>query len=108
LSAKQYLEILDKIGSDAVGAYYDIGNSTNKGLDVPADIRALKGRLSMIHFKDGSSFLGEGKVKMEPVCEAIKAIDYKGWIVLETSCPTKDTVADCKRNADYSRKVLGL
>ncbi|MDD4871661.1 MAG: sugar phosphate isomerase/epimerase [Kiritimatiellae bacterium] len=108
LSAKMFLELLDRVGSDAVGAYYDIGNSTNKGLDVPADIRDLKGRITMIHFKDGRSFLGEGKVKMEPVCEAIKAIDYKGWIVLETSCPTKDVIADCKRNADFSRKLLGL
>ena len=40
--------------------------------------------------------------------EAIKAIGYKGWIVLETSCPTKDTIADCKRNADFSRKLLGI
>ena len=108
LTAKQYIELLDRVGSDAVGAYYDIGNCTGAGFDVPGDIRALKGRISSIHFKDGGSFLGEGKVKMEPVCEAIRAIDYPGWIVLETSCPTKNTEADCKRNADFSRKLLGL
>ena len=62
LSSRQYLELLDGVGSDAVGAYYDIGNSTGAGLDVPADLRALKGRLSMIHFKDGGNYLGEGKV----------------------------------------------
>jgi hypothetical protein len=44
----------------------------------------------------------------EPIGEAIKAIDYKGWIVLETACPSKDTVADCKRNADFIRKLMGL
>jgi len=108
LSAKQFLDLLDRVGSDSIGAYYDIGNSTGAGMDVPGDIRALKGRLAMIHFKDGGSYLGEGKVKMEPVAEALKAIDYKGWIVLETSCPAKDTVADCKRNGDYSRKLLGI
>jgi len=107
-SAKQNLEILDLIASDGVGVYYDIGNSTGGGYDVPAEIRELKSRICMFHFKDGGSYLGEGKVKMEPVGEALKAIDYKGWIVLETSCPSKDAVADCKRNADFIRKLLGI
>jgi len=107
-SAQQNLEILDRIGSEAVACYYDIGNSTNAGYDVPAEIRALKGRLCMIHFKDGKDYLGEGKVKMEPVAAALKAIDYTGWIVLETACPSKDPVADCKRNGDFARKLMGL
>jgi sugar phosphate isomerase/epimerase len=106
-SAKQNLEILDRIGGGGVGCYYDIGNSTGAGYDVPAEIRELKGRLCMIHFKDGGSYLGEGKVKMEPVAEALKAIDYKGWIVLETACP-KDAEADCKRNGDFIRKLMGI
>jgi len=107
-SAKQNLEILDRIASDGVGCYYDIGNSTGGGYDVPAEIRELKGRLCMIHFKDGGSYLGEGRVKMEPVAEALKAIDYKGWIVLETACPSKNAEADCKRNADFIRKLMGI
>ncbi|MCX6995860.1 MAG: sugar phosphate isomerase/epimerase [Kiritimatiellaeota bacterium] len=107
LSARMYLELLDRVGSSAVGAYYDIGNCTNAGLDVPADLRALKGRLSMIHFKDGSRYLGEGAVKMPPICAALRAIGYDGWIVLETACPSKNAEADCRRNADYSRKLLG-
>lgn len=108
LSARQYLELLDRIASDAVGAYYDIGNSTGAGLDVPADIRDLKGRLTMLHFKDGGNYLGQGKVKMEPIAEALKAIDYKGWIVLETSCPSKNAEADGKRNTDFVKKLMGL
>ena len=108
-SGKQNLEILDAIGCEGVACYYDIGNSTGGGYDVPAELRALKGRLCpCIHFKDGGSYLGEGKVKMEPVAEALKAIAYAGWIVLETSCPSKDAVADCKRNADYLRKLMGI
>ncbi|MCX7045221.1 MAG: sugar phosphate isomerase/epimerase [Candidatus Sumerlaeota bacterium] len=107
-SGKQNLQILDKIGSDFVKCYYDIGNSTGNGYDVPAELRALKGRLALIHFKDGNSFLGEGKVKMEPIGEALKAIGYKGWIVLETGNPTKNAEADGKRNADYIKKLLGL
>lgn len=108
-SARQNREILDLVGAEGVSVYYDIGNSTGHGYDVPSEIRALKGRLCpCIHFKDGGSYLGEGKVKMEPVAEALKAIEFQGWIVLETACPSKDAVADCKRNADYIRKLMGL
>jgi sugar phosphate isomerase/epimerase len=107
LSAGQFLELLDRVGSEAVKAYYDIGNSTNAGFDVPADLRALKGRLGMLHFKDGGAYLGEGKVKMEPVAAAIQAIGYQGWIVLETANPSKNPEADCRRNAQFIRK-LGL
>jgi L-ribulose-5-phosphate 3-epimerase len=108
LSAKENLEIHDRIESDAVKVWYDVGNSTVRGYDVPAELRQLKGRLCAIHFKDGPNYLGEGKVKMEPIAEALKAIDYQGWIVLETSCPSKDAEADCRRNALFVRKLLGL
>ena len=45
---------------------------------------------------------------MEPVAEALRAIAYQGWIVLETACPSKNVEADCRRNADFTRKILGL
>jgi L-ribulose-5-phosphate 3-epimerase len=108
LSGKDNLAILDRVQSNAVRVYYDIGNSTNGGYDVPAEIRDLRDRICQIHFKDGGKFLGEGRVKMEPVAEAIKAINYKGWIVLETAVPTKDRDADFKRNAAYTRELLGM
>jgi sugar phosphate isomerase/epimerase len=108
LSAEQNLAILDRIQSDAVRIYYDIGNSTGNGYDVPAEIRLLGGRICQIHFKDGKHYLGQGDVKMDPVAEAINAINYKGWVVLETSIPSKDRDADFKKNADFVRKLMKL
>jgi L-ribulose-5-phosphate 3-epimerase len=105
-SAKQNIQILERIGSKAVGCYYDIGNSTYAGYDAPAEIRMLKDWLCLIHFKDGGHYLGEGKVKMAPVAEALRAIKYAGWIVLETACPSKNAVADCKRNGEFIRKLM--
>lgn len=107
LSAKDNLAILDRIQSDAVKVYYDVGNSTHKGYDVPAEIRLLGGRICQFHFKDGSNYLGEGKVDMNAVAQAMRDIRYEGWVVLETSCPSTDRVADFKKNAEFSRKLLG-
>lgn len=107
LAAAHNMDILNRIGSDAVKIYYDIYNLTGQGYDVPAEIRLLKDRIAIFHFKNGPEYLETGKVKFEPSVAAIQEIGYKGWIVLETSSPSKDSVADAKRNAAYVRKLFG-
>jgi len=110
LSAKQNVQICDRVGSSAVQVYYDIGNSWAFGYDVPAEIRWLgTDRICQFHFKDRKhGYLGQGQVKMKPVAEAIAAIGYKGWIVLETRCPSKDRDADFRKNAAYVRDLMGM
>jgi len=108
LSAEQNLAIVERVQSDAVRIYYDVCNSTNNGYDVPAEIRLMKDRMCQVHFKDGGHYLGEGDVKMPPVAEALNEIGYKGWIVLETSIPSKDRDADFKRNAEFVKKLMGM
>ena len=108
LSAVQNLDIIERVGSDAVRVYYDIRNSTGNGYDVPAELRLLDDRLCQIHFKDGKDYLGEGRVKMQPVADALADIGYAGWVVFETSCPSEDCIADFRRNAEFTRELLGL
>ncbi len=107
LSAQQNIEILEKIGNDACKVYYDVGNSTYSGYDVPAEIRLLKDKICQIHFKDGAFYLGKGKVQMEPIAEAIKEIGYKGWFVLETGLPTMNKVNDFKKNLGFLQELFG-
>ncbi len=108
LSAADNLAILDRVKSDAVRVYYDVGNSTGGGYDVPAEIRQLGDRMCQIHFKDGGHFLGEGEVAMEPVAEALDDIGYRGWVVLETAIPTGDRDADFRRNVEFVRTLLDI
>lgn len=106
LSAEQNLAILDRVQSDAVRVYYDIGNSTYNGYDVPAEIRLLHNRICQIHFKDGGHFLGEGRVDMDGVAKAMNDIAYDGWVVLETSIKNNDRDASFRKNADYVRAMF--
>ncbi|HOX02221.1 MAG TPA: sugar phosphate isomerase/epimerase family protein [Candidatus Paceibacterota bacterium] len=108
LSARQNAEILDRINHESVQLYYDVGNSTRNGYNVPEEIRFLKERIACIHFKDGSSYLGQGEIQFPPIARAIDQIGYRGWIVLETANPSKDAVADARRNADYIRELFGM
>jgi sugar phosphate isomerase/epimerase len=107
LTAEQNVRILDRINHESVQLYYDVYNTgDSKGYDVPAELRRLKERVVQIHFKNGPNYLENGKVKFESIATAMKDIQFHGWVVLETSSPSNDPVADVKRNADYARKLL--
>lgn len=108
LTAQQNAEIMERVNCPAVKSYYDVGNLTNQGYDVPAEIRFLKERIGCFHFKDGGSYLGEGKVKFDPIAAAMKEIGYQGWVVLETASPSGNGIADAKKNAEFIRKLFGM
>jgi len=107
LDGEQNARLLDRINHESVQVYYDVYNTgTSKGHNVPADLKLLKGRLAQLHFKNGSKFLDDEPAKFEPIAAAVKEIGYRGWIVLETSSPSGNAVADVRRNAEYLRKLL--
>ena len=106
-SAGQNAQILERIGSEAVRIYYDVYNTgRSRGYDVPAELRMLKDRVSQIHFKNGDQYLEADRGFFEKIATAIKDIRYEGWIVLETSSPSKDGVADAKKNGDFVRSLF--
>ena len=107
LSAEQNLRLLEEIGHDSVRLYYDVFNTgKTQKYDSPADIRLLKSRIAQIHYKNGPHYLDEDKPYFEAVSAAIKEINYQGWIVLETSNPSKDSIADARRNGQFVRSLF--
>jgi sugar phosphate isomerase/epimerase len=107
LSAKENMDILEKVGSDHVKVYYDIANSTKNGYDVPAEIKILGERICEFHFKNTDGVLGQSGIKMEPIIEAVNEINYQGWIVLERHFGD-DMIEYYKKNAQYIRKAFNL
>jgi sugar phosphate isomerase/epimerase len=107
LNASQNGELLDRVGHEAVRLYYDAYNTgATKGYDAAAEIRALGPRIAQIHFKNGNDYLDSGELDFAPVARALRAIGYEGWVILETSSPSGDVVADARRNAAHARKLL--
>lgn len=97
---------LDQVNSDAFKVWYDAGNSTYNGYDVPAEIRALgRDRICMFHIKD-KGYLGEGKVNVPEIIQAIADIRFNGYANLETGAPSGDVEADARRNFEYLKKVM--
>jgi len=92
-----------------VKVYYDVFNTgVTKGYDVPAELRRLKQQVAQIHFKNGPRWLEDRQGFFEPIVAAVKQINYHGWMVLETSSPSKDPVADARRNAEFVRRLVAL
>jgi L-ribulose-5-phosphate 3-epimerase len=108
LSAQNNTRVLDRVGSEGLKVFYDVGNATNLGgFDAPAEIRRLnRNRICQFHFKD-KGYMGEGKVDFPAVIRAIAEIGFGGFAVLETSSPSGSVSEDLRRNLAYTRRVLG-
>lgn len=107
LSADQNLAIIDAVGSKNLQIYYDVYNSAGEGYDVVKEIKQMgKKQICQVHFKEGPNKLGEsGKIDWPAVAAALKGIDYRGWLILETS-RGKDPVAVTKTNKRYLTKLF--
>jgi L-ribulose-5-phosphate 3-epimerase len=107
LTAVQNLEIIEMVGSPMLQVYYDVGNSTEYGYDVPSEIKLLgKDRICEIHLKDWRSpMLGapEGAVRFPPIIEACRAIGYSKWFILETSGRKGRFMEDTRTNVEFAR-----
>ncbi|HBY60788.1 MAG TPA: sugar phosphate isomerase/epimerase [Solibacterales bacterium] len=107
ISAADNVRIIERAGSPALKVYYDVGNSTNRGFDILAEIRWLgKDRICQMHLKDNPYYLGEGRINFPAVIRAMKDIGYDRWANLETESPSKDAEADARRNTAYLRKLM--
>ncbi len=112
LTARQNLEIIERVGSPVLQVYYDMGNSTHYGYDVPSEIRLLgKARICEMHIKDWNSKVFSrqpGEVNMPEVAKALQAIQYDRWLCLETSGEKDRFIEDTRDNVAFSRKMFGI
>ena len=110
ISAEDNLRLLDAIGSDAVGVYYDAHNIKLKVHDPYGEPKRLGKRINQVHVKNAAMLLREpgGLIEWPRLAQEYYDIGYRGWYVLETESPSKDIVADTRTNIDYVRKTFKM
>jgi inosose dehydratase len=118
LNADRIEYLLDALsGSPNVGVYCDPGNAIARKLDPVTFIRDLgPGRIAQVHFKDVRMVsgeppdfdvpLGEGEVDFRGVVQALRAVDYDGWVIIEAG-GGDDPVDAARRNLGFTRDMLG-
>jgi sugar phosphate isomerase/epimerase len=108
-SAEDNLRLLDAIGSDFVGVYYDARNIKSRLHDPYGEPAKLGKRIDQIHVKNGQKLLRDPELLDWPrLAKEYEDIGYRGWYVLETGSATGDFVADTKANIEYVRKTFRM
>ena len=116
LSPMEMRDFIDKIGSDYVGAYLDVGNTLYCGY--PEDwVRILGKRIKKVHFKDyrmqagglhGFVDLLAGDVDYPEVVKALGEVGYDGWVSAEMIPNYKHYTDAIIYNTSYAMdRILG-
>jgi hexulose-6-phosphate isomerase len=116
LSPMEMRDFIDKIGSDYVGAYLDIGNTLY--CSYPEDwVRILGNRIKKIHFKDfrvevgtinGFVDLLAGDANYPEVVKALNEIGYEDWVSAEMIPNYKHHTDAIIYNTSYAMdRILG-
>lgn len=112
ISAEQNLAIIERVGSEWLEIYYDVGNSTGNGYDVPGELRLIgNDRLCEVHLKDWNTpLLGseDGMVNMEAAAAALRDIGFDKWLVLETSGREGRFLEDTRTNVAWAKQTFQM
>jgi sugar phosphate isomerase/epimerase len=109
ISAEDNIRLLDAIGSDFVGVYYDARNIKNRLHDPYGEPTRLGKRIHQIHVKNGDKLMRDPELLDWPrLAQEYYEIGYRGWYVLETGSPSEDLIADTRANLEYVRKTFKM
>lgn len=110
------LDILKSVQKfdERIGCCIDVGHTARAGTDVVRAIHEAGPRLHNVHIKDLSDFsekesqvaVGEGKMPVREIFEALIAIGYKGFVDLEYEIHGDDPMPGVTESLAYMRGVL--
>ena len=110
LTAEQNMDIIDRIDSDIVKVYYDVGNSWRNGYNVPEEIKLLtNSMICEVHIKDSKAKAFKSEelgVDMQACAKALKQIGYDKWLVLETSGRKDQFEEDTRENIEFVKNTF--
>jgi len=97
-----------------IGCCIDVGHTVRAGTDVVEAIHKVGPRLFNMHMKDLADFqskesqvaVGEGKMPIREIFEALNAIDYKGFVDLEYEIHGDDPMPGVMESFAFMRGML--
>jgi sugar phosphate isomerase/epimerase len=107
--AAQLAEMIDAVGSPAMGVYYDVANMTWCDADPATEVRLLGDRIRQIHIKEARTFTGDarpgaGRVDWVAYRDALASIGFDGWMVLESPAAEPEVLRQDQR---FVRRIFG-
>src|SRR5580658_8524243 len=97
-----------------IGCCIDVGHAVRAGADIVEAIHAVGPRLFDMHIKDLTDFhdkdsqvaVGDGKMPIRGIFEALIAIQYRGFVDLEYEVHADDPMPGVSKSYAYMRGVL--
>jgi sugar phosphate isomerase/epimerase len=110
------MDVLKAVGNmdKRLGCFIDVGHCVRAGTDVVQAIRAAGPRLFNMHVKDLTDFsakesqvaVGQGKMPVREIFEALVKIGYPGFVDLEYEIHEDDPMPGVVESFAYMRGVL--
>lgn len=96
-TATHALAFVEQVGSPTVGVELDTYHMNIEEADPQAAIRATAGKLLAFHVADNNRRgLGNGQIDLRPQVGALRAIGYKGTLIVECTAPGPDPFSAIK------------
>lgn len=97
-----------------IGCCIDVGHTVRAGTDVVEAIHAVGPRLFNMHMKDLTDFqnkdsqvaVGDGKIPIPAIFQALRQIRYPGFVDLEYEVHPDDPMPGVTRSFAYMRRIL--
>ena len=114
LSPMEMRDFIDRIGSQRVAAYFDVGNVVRDGYPEQW-IRILGHRIAKVHFKDYKRAIGTisgfvellaGDVDFAAVMRALWEVGYDGWVTAEVFPSNSDFEAFLRKTSEAMDCIL--
>ncbi|MGC2297558.1 MAG: sugar phosphate isomerase/epimerase [Acidobacteriaceae bacterium] len=110
------LDVLKVVGNmdPRIGCCIDVGHAARAGTDVVEAIHTVGPRLFNMHMKDLTDFsskesqvaVGDGKIPVRGIFDALVAIKYPGFVDLEYEVHPDDPMPGVSKSFSYMRRVL--
>lgn len=104
-NAKDYQILWEMLEKTNIGYAPDIGHIVNGGMDALEVLKAFRGKIRHVHFKDRKSdgswaVMGEGAIDYPGIVRYLQETCYGGWIMVEDESPLAQTDSDGVVNMD--------
>lgn len=108
LPASVIRSMATQINSEVFACYFDLANPMLYGLNPVKELETLGSLIASVHVKDFKDTLGDcrpgqGCVPLAGCAQALREINYKGWLILETPPAHAEVVAN---DLAYVREVF--
>jgi len=108
------MRLLDEVPGPWLGLNFDIGHFVVVGEDPAALVRKFGKRIDHVHLEDIGAdrrhfhmVPGDGIVDFRAIFEALREIDYRGWVTVELYPFVQNPGEVAKRALEHVRKLLG-